>query len=141
MASVYTPDQYIFRCNQVPQPDVQKYYVAVWTRYNSSLVSQLMPKNCNQTLLVKSSMNGKSASAKVVDRCASCVGIHHQTSHPNTRYVNSATIDLSPALFRYLFNVENAVASGGVYDVEYSGPVYGGSWDGEPDPLDNPICV
>lgn len=139
MASTYKPGAYIFRCNEFAQPDVPKYYVAVWTRYDPSLTAQPMPQNCNQSMQLTNPHNGRTATAKVIDRCQSCVGVDHQTSDPTTpdSLVNGATVDLSPALFKYLYNE----APDGVYDVEYDGPVYSGSLDGPPDKLDAPNCA
>ncbi|KYG40413.1 hypothetical protein M433DRAFT_177982 [Acidomyces richmondensis BFW] len=136
MASTYIagPDA-SFRCN-LPAPD-DGFYVAVWTRYSPG-VSQPQPKNCNSTLSLRNPTTGRRANALVIDRCASCVGVNHQTSDPTTPdyVVNGATVDLSTALWNYLYND----APYGVYDIEYDGPVYGGSWDGDPDPLISPDC-
>lgn len=138
MASTYLPGAYVFRCNEFPEPDVTEYYVAVWTRYDPSLTSQPMPRNCNQSMQLSNPHNGRKATAKVIDRCASCVGVGHRTSDPTTpdSAVNGATVDLSPALFKYLYDE----APDGVYDVDYDGPVYCGSLDGDPDTLDSPDC-
>lgn len=138
MASTYPPDAYIFRCNEFAEPDVTKYYVAVWTRYDPRLTAQPVPKNCNQSIQLTNPHNGKKATAKVIDRCPSCVGVDHQTSDPTMpdSFVNGATVDLSPSLFKYLYDQ----APDGVYDIEYDGPVYGGSYDGSPDQLTTPNC-
>lgn len=136
MASVYDPGSYVFRCDtRAPE---NGFYVAVWTRYNASLIAQPAPRNCKKWLKVKNPKTGRAAQAMVIDRCASCVGVDHQTSDPTTpdSLVNGATIDLSPALWVELYDS----APYGVYDVEYDGPVYGGSWDGEPDALNSPRC-
>lgn len=137
MASVYAPDSNRFRCNT--QPPDSGFYVAVWTRYDASQVSQPMPKNCNQWLTLKNPKTGRTAEALVIDRCASCVGVDRQTSDLTTpdSLVNGATIDLSPALWDELYDG----AEYGVYDVEYDGPVFGGSWDGQPDALTSPYCA
>lgn len=136
MASVYDAGSYVFRCD-VPPPR-SGYYAAVWTRYNANERTQQAPKNCNQWLTFTNPMNGRTAEGKVIDRCASCVGVNRQTSDPTTPdiLVNGATVDLSPALWSELYNG----APYGVYDVEYNGSLYGGSWDGEPDALNTPLC-
>jgi hypothetical protein len=138
MASVYdaTPDA-AFRCgSHAPSNDL---YAAVWTRYNDRIVSQPMPKNCNGTMTLTNPKTGKSVVATIIDRCQSCVGVNHQTSDPTTpeSVVNGATIDLSRTLWNELYEG----APDGVYDVLYDGPIYSGSWDGEPDPLTSPNCI
>ena len=138
MASVYYPEGYVFRCNMVAEPDVSEYYAAVWTRYDPALTAQPMPQNCNQTIKLRNNYNGRAATAIIKDRCASCVGVNHQTSDPTTldRYVNGATIDLSPRLWEYLFDG----SPDDVFDIDYDGPVYSGSPDQEPDLLTQPNC-
>lgn len=136
MASVYYPERPVFSCDI--QPPSSNYFAAVWTRYVQSQQKQPQPKNCNEWLKVENPKNGRSATALVIDRCASCVGVGHQLSDSSVSdsYVNGATIDLSPALFSFLY--EGAVE--GVFDVVYNGSIYGGSWDGEPDALTDPDC-
>lgn len=136
MASVYYPEQPVFSCDI--QPPSSNYFVAVWTRFVQGQQKQPQPKNCNEWLAIENPRNGRSATALVIDRCASCVGVGHQLSDSNVSdsYVNGATIDLSPALFSFLY--EGAVE--GVFDVVYNGSIYGGSWDGEPDALTDPDC-
>lgn len=99
MASVYVPESNVFRCDT--QPPHSGFYVAVWTRYNASEVSQPMPKNCNQWLTLKNPKMGRTAEALVIDRCASCVGVDRQMSDPATRdsLVNGAIIDLYIAMY------------------------------------------
>jgi hypothetical protein len=136
MASVYLPVEPVFRCNI--QPPASNYFVAVWTRFVPGQQSQPQPKNCNEWLALENPKNGRTATALVVDRCASCVGVAHQMSDSTVSdsLVNGATVDLSPGLFSYLY--EGAVE--GVFDVLYNGSIYGGSWDGDPDDLRNPKC-
>lgn len=136
MASVYVPVKPMFRCNI--QPPASNYFVAVWTRFIPGEQSQPQPKNCNEWLALENPKNGRTATALVVDRCASCVGVAHQMSDSTVSdsLVNGATVDLSPGLFSYLY--EGAVE--GVFDVLYNGSIYGGSWDGDPDDLRNPNC-
>jgi hypothetical protein len=136
MASVYYPEQPLFRCNI--QPPTSNYFVAVWTRYVPVQGSQPQPKNCNEWLALENPKNGRTATALVIDRCASCVGVGHQMSdsYVPDSVVNGATIDLSPDLFHFLYED----APDGVYDITYNGSVYGGSWDGNPDDLKNPYC-
>jgi hypothetical protein len=136
MASVYYPEQPLFRCNI--QPPASNYYVAVWTRHDPDHESQPQPRNCNEWLTLENPKNGLTATALVIDRCASCVGVGHQTSDNTTSdiWVNGATIDLSPDLFKYLYSE----APDGVFDIKYNGSIYGGSWDGDPDVLKDPKC-
>ena len=136
MASVYFPLEPVFSCNI--QPPASNYFVAVWTRFVPGQQSQPKPKNCNDWLSLENPKNGRAATALVIDRCASCVGVGHQMSDSTVSdtLVNGATIDLSPELFSYLY--EGAVE--GVFDVLYNGSIYGGSWDGDPDDLKNPSC-
>ncbi|KAI6808341.1 hypothetical protein KC342_g18636 [Hortaea werneckii] len=138
MASVYDPDPFnaVFRCDLSPPQD--GFYVAMWTRYDPNLVSQPQPRNCGDRLTVRNPTTGKSQDAMVIDRCASCVGVDHQTSDPTTpdNLVNGATIDLSPALWNLLFDG----APFSVYDIDYDGETYAGSLDGEPDALVDPSC-
>lgn len=137
MASVYRPESNIFRCDI--QPPENGFYVAVWTRYDANLKSQPKPRNCNQWLTLKNPRTSRTARALVIDRCASCVGVDHQTSDPDVSddLVNGATIDLSPELWKELYDG----AEDGVYDIEYNGPVYGGSLDGQPDALLSLTCA
>lgn len=81
----------------------------------------------------------RNASAIVIDRRQSCVGVGHQASDPTTpdNWVNGATIDLSEALFNYLYDGAEA----GVYDIEHDSPIYGGSDNGDPDVLESPYCL
>lgn len=138
MASVYDPVDYVFRCNTLAEPDVPEYYAAVWTKYDPALKAQPMPQNCNQTITLKNMQNGRTASAIIKDRCASCVGVNHQTSDPNIfdSEVNGATIDLSPKLWEYLYDGSPF----DVLDIECDGPIYSGSPDQDPDPLTQPNC-
>ena len=132
MASVYLAStSSVFRCDSSPPPN--SYYVAFWTPYNGQAdASQPQPLNCNKTITVRNPRLDRIATAKVIDRCASCVGVGFQTTDPTTPecLVNGATIDMSLALWNYLFN--NAAPS--VYDVEYSGDVHAG-WNTQPEPL------
>ncbi|KAI7309155.1 hypothetical protein KC340_g10827 [Hortaea werneckii] len=138
MASVYDPDPLtaVFRCDLPPPED--EFYVAMWTRYDPNVVSQPQPRTCGDRLTVRNPTTGKSQDAMVIDRCASCVGVDHQTSDPTTpdALVNGATIDLSPALWNILFDG----APFSVYDIDYDGETYAGSLDGEPDALVDPNC-
>ena len=121
----------VFRCDSTPPPN--GYYVALWAPYNGQAdASQPQPLNCNQTMTLKNPRLGRVATAKVIDRCASCVGVGFQTADPTTPecLVNGATIDMSLALWNYLFN--NAAPT--VYDIEYSGEAHAG-WDKQPEPL------
>lgn len=137
MASVYSLEQQVFRCDL--RPPETGYYVAVWTRYDASQVSQPAPENCNTWLKLRNSKLGRTATALVIDRCASCVGVGRQTSDSQTpdSLVNGATIDLSPPLWEYLYGG----APWTVYDIEYDGPIYGGSPEKSPDVLTSPICA
>jgi hypothetical protein len=140
MASVYVAsDTDIFRCEIKPPADGM--YVAVWTRYDPMLrlTSQPKPKNCGETIHVTNPKTGVGSDALVLDRCQSCVGVGHQISDTTTadNYANGATVDLSVKLWNKLFN--NAPYT--VYDIVYSGPVYGGSDSGSPDELVNPYCL
>lgn len=137
MASVYYAEQAIFRCDI--QPPKSNYYVAVWTRYVPGQISQPPPKNCNEWLTLENPKNRRTATALIIDRCASCVGVGHQMSDltVSDSYVNGATIDLSPDVFRYLYEGMDE----GVYDIIYNGSIYGGSWDGDPDNLIDPTCA
>jgi len=136
MASVYYPEKPLFRCDI--QPPASNYFAAVWTRYAPDEIAQPQPKNCNDWLALENPKNGRTATALVIDRCASCVGVAHQMSDRNVSdsLVNGATVDLSPDLFAYLY--EGAVE--GVFDILYNGSIYGGSWDGDPDELKDPFC-
>jgi hypothetical protein len=136
MASVYFPVEPVFSCNI--KPPASNYFVAVWTRFVAGQQSQPKPRNCNDWLTLENPKNGRTATALVIDRCASCVGVGHQMSDSTVSdsLVNGATIDLSPELFSYLY--EGAVE--GVFDVSYNGSIYGGSWDGDPEDLRNTNC-
>ena len=129
MASVYYASRSsIFRCNSSPPPS--NYYVALWTQYNGHPdASQPQPINCNDMIKLKNPILGRTATAKVIDRCASCVGVGHRTNDPTTPecLVNGATIDLSLDLWNYLYNG----APLGVYDIEYFGSPYLG-WTEQP---------
>ena len=131
MASTYdaTADS-AFRCDRAPPPD--GHYVAFWTQYDEDAVSQPKPMNCNRTLSLTNPRLGKTATAPVIDRCASCAGVGRQLNDPTTPdcLVNGATVDLGRALWDFLF--EGAPPS--VYDIEYGGDVYAG-WDTNPAPL------
>lgn len=85
----------------------------------------------------------RNASAIVIDRCQSCVGVGHQASDPTTpdNWVNGATIDVSEALFNPICLYDGAEA--GVYDIEHDNvsPIYGGSDNGDPDVLESPCCL
>ena len=138
MASVYVAsDNDKFRCDIKPPADGM--YVAVWTRYDHALTAQPKPKNCGEMIHLTNPKTGVSSDAMVIDRCASCVGVGHQISDNSTadNFANGATIDLSVKLWNKLYN--NAAYA--VYDIEYSGPVYGGSESGSPDALVNPYCL
>jgi hypothetical protein len=138
MASVYVAsDTDKFRCEIKPPADGM--YVAVWTRYDRKLIAQPQPKNCGEIIHLTNPKTGVSSDALVLDRCQSCVGVGHQTSDKTTadNWVNGATVDLSVKLWNKLYN--NAPFA--VYDIVYSGPVYGGSDSGFPDELINPYCL
>jgi len=138
MASVYFASKTDkFSCEIEPPAD--ELYVAVWTRYNPSLIEQPKPKNCGEILHLKNPKTGASSDAVVLDRCQSCVGVGHQVSDLTTpdSLVNGATIDLSLKLWKKLYGE----AEPSVYDVVYSGPTYGGSDSGDPDKLENPFCA
>ena len=129
MASVYFASQDSpFRCDIAPPDD--GYYVAFWTQYNGQPeASQPPPINCNETITLRNPKLNRVATAKVIDRCASCVGVGHQTGDSTTAdcLVNGATIDLSKKLWNYLYDK----ASPSVYDIEYSGDPYLG-WREQP---------
>jgi hypothetical protein len=138
MASVYiASDTDAFHCEIKPPADGM--YVAVWTRYDPKLTEQPKPKNCGEMIHLTNPKTGVSSDALVLDRCQSCVGVGHQASDNTTadNWVNGATIDLSVKLWNKLYN--NAPLT--VYDIVYSGPVYGGSDSGSPDKLINPYCL
>ncbi|KAM0714158.1 hypothetical protein Q7P37_010307 [Cladosporium fusiforme] len=138
MASMYIASRNdAFRCDLPPPAD--ELYVAVWTRYDPELTSQPKPRNCGEIVHLENPKTGASSDAMVIDRCQSCVGVDHQASDPTTLdlLVNGATIDLSVNLWKKLYGE----AQGSVYDVLYNGSVYGGSHDGEPDKLVNPLCT
>jgi len=138
MASVYVAsDSAHFRCDIKPPADGM--YVAVWTRYDNALTGQPQPKNCGKTIHLTNPKTGVSSDAMVIDRCASCVGVGHQISDNSTadNFANGATIDLSLKLWNKLYN--NAPQA--VYDIDYSGPIYGGSESGPPDELIGPYCL
>jgi len=137
MASVYFASKTdTFSCELEPPDD--ELYVAVWTRYDPTLIKQPKPKNCGEILHLKNPKTGVSSDAVVLDRCQSCVGVDHQVSDRTTpdSLVNGATIDLSLNLWNKLYGD----AKPSVYDVVYNGPVYGGSDSGDPDKLQNPYC-
>jgi hypothetical protein len=99
MASVYHASKDdVFRCELEPPAD--ELYVAVWTRYDPSLIAQPKPKNCGKTLHLENPKTGASSDAIVLDRCQSCVGVDHQVSDPTTpdSLVNGATGDCSIGL-------------------------------------------
>lgn len=77
-------------------------------------------------------MLDKSASAQIIDRCASCVGVGHALGDPTTpdNLANGATVDLSRDLWNHLSDG----AAGDVFDVEYDGDALLG-WDEPPTPL------
>jgi hypothetical protein len=138
MASAYVAsDTDLLHCEIKPPADGM--YVAVWTRYDPKLIEQPQPKNCGEMIHLTNPKTGVSADALVLDRCQSCVGVGHQVSDQTTadNWVNGATIDLSVNLWNKLYN--NAPLA--VYDIVYSGPVYGGSDSGPPDELVNPYCL
>jgi hypothetical protein len=138
MASVYVAsDTDAFRCEIEPPADGM--YVAVWTRYDPKLPSQPKPKNCGEIVHLTNPKTGVSSDALVLDRCQSCVGVDHQASDPSTcdDWVNGATIDLSVRLWNLLYDS----AAYAVYDIDYDGPVYGGSDDGPPDGLTSLYCL
>ena len=132
MASVYLASRRsAFRCDSAPP--LTDYYVALWTPFNGQAdASQPQPLNCNQTITLRNPRLDRVATAKVIDRCASCVGVGYQTADPTTPdcLVNGATIDMSLALWNHMFNE----AAPSVYDVEYSGDAHAG-WNTQPEPL------
>ncbi|THV91245.1 hypothetical protein D6D27_05378, partial [Aureobasidium pullulans] len=112
-----------FRCDNVSYP-ADDYYVAFWTRYDSSLAlsknSQPAPINCGQRLKFTNPLTGLSASGVVLDRCASCIGVGDLSlNDPTTNegLVNGATVDFSRELWNKIYNG----APGDVYDVVYVG--------------------
>jgi hypothetical protein len=128
MASMYYADSTsVFRCDVAPPSD--GYFVAFWTQYQEGDASQPQPLNCNLSIRLTNARLGRTATATVIDRCASCVGVGHQVSDPTTPdcLVNGATVDLSPDLWDFLY----AGAPPSVYDIEYDGDPYLG-WDAEP---------
>lgn len=119
MASVYDATQEsTFRCTDIEYPS-NGYYVAFWTQYDSTLISQPEPVNCGQYMNFTNPLTGVSASALVLDRCASCVGVGKQLNDPTTSQglVNGATVDMSRALWNRIYSG----APGDVYDILYSG--------------------
>ncbi|CAD0043018.1 unnamed protein product [Aureobasidium pullulans] len=124
MASVYDATRTsTFRCDNVSYP-ADDYYVAFWTRYDSSLAlsknSQPAPINCGQRLKFTNPLTGLSASGVVLDRCASCIGVGDLSlNDPTTNegLVNGATVDFSRELWNKIYNG----APGDVYDVIYVG--------------------
>jgi hypothetical protein len=129
MASVYDADHSsTFRCDGLEYPS-DGYYVAFYTRYNSTLEdeekSQPAPVNCGQNVSFTNPLTGVSETALVLDRCASCVGVGGQLNDPNTDQilVNGATVDFSRALWNKIYNN----APNNVYDVQYSGKVLQGT--------------
>ena len=142
MASVYdAAPGAAFRCNLSPPSN--DFYVAVWTPPNGEQGSQPQPLNCGNYLGLTNPLTGKNTVARVIDRCASCVGLNRQTNDPSTPdcLVNGATVDLSRSLWNYLFDH----AEGTVYNIEYNGTEYGGSCNVSqctlPSPLTSPDCV
>ena len=130
MASAYNASD-TFRCGGVAPADGM--YAAVWTQYNGDPTgSQPLPVNCNESISLRNPKTGSRATAKIIDRCASCVGVGYQMADPTVpEYtINGATIDLSLQLWATLF--ENA--SLGVYDIEYDGRPHLG-WPDLPQPL------
>lgn len=131
MASTYDADTTsIFRCNAAPPSD--GYFVAFWTQYRAGSISQPQPLNCNHSVRLTNPRLDRTATAFVIDRCASCVGVGRKVNDPTTPdcLVNGATVDLSPDLWNFLY----AGAPPSVYDIEYEGDVYAG-WDADPSPL------
>ena len=130
MASVYEASHYgPFRCGGVAPPD--QHYVAFWTQFDGDITgSQPQPINCNETISLRNPKTGKTATAKVIDRCASCVGVGFQMADPTVpeEVVNGATIDLSLNLWHFLFGWRAPL---GVYDIEYEGRSHLG-WLEEP---------
>ncbi|KEQ57628.1 uncharacterized protein M437DRAFT_70647 [Aureobasidium melanogenum CBS 110374] len=119
MASVYDATQEsTFRCTDIEYPS-NGYYVAFWTQYDSTLISQPEPVNCGLYMNFTNPLTGVSASALVLDRCASCVGVGKQLNDPTTSQglVNGATVDMSRALWNRIYSG----APGDVYDILYSG--------------------
>ncbi|KAK5162830.1 uncharacterized protein LTR77_011156 [Saxophila tyrrhenica] len=131
MASVYNEDV-AFRCDLAAPPD--GYYVALWTQYTDHSIPQPPPTTCGQTLSLTNPKLNRTATATVIDRCASCVGVGRRLNDRTTPdcLVNGATVDVSPALWNFLF--DNAIPS--VYDIEYEGDVYAG-WPVDPARLDD----
>jgi len=128
MASVYDADSNsVFRCDDLTYPS-DGYYVAFYTPYNSTLAiegkSQPAPANCGHHVDFKNPLTGVSATALVLDRCASCIGVGGQLNDPNTdqSLVNGATVDFSRALWDKIYNH----APNNVYDVQYAGKVLQG---------------
>jgi hypothetical protein len=128
MASVYDADSSsIFRCDDLEYP-TDGYYVAFYTQYDSTLEvekkSQRAPVNCGQHVSFTNPLTGVSATALVLDRCASCIGVGGQLNDPNTdqSLVNGATVDFSRALWNKIYNN----APNNVYDVQYVGKVLQG---------------
>lgn len=119
MASVYDATQEsTFRCTDIEYPS-NGYYVAFWTQYDRTLISQHEPVNCGQYMNFTNPLTGASASALVLDHCASCVGVGKQLNDPTTSQglVNGATVDMSRALWNRIYHG----APGNVYDILYSG--------------------
>jgi hypothetical protein len=128
MASVYDADHSsTFRCDDLEYPS-NGYYVAFYTRYNSTLEdeekSQPAPVNCGQNVSFTNPLTGVSETALVLDRCASCIGVGGQLNDPSTDQilVNGATVDFSRALWNKIYNN----APNNVYDVQYSGKILQG---------------
>ncbi|KAH0405520.1 hypothetical protein KCU89_g62, partial [Aureobasidium melanogenum] len=123
LASVYDADSNsVFRCDDLTYPS-NGYYVAFYTPYNSTLAiegkSQPAPAKCGQYVDFKNPLTGVSATALVLDRCASCIGVGGQLNDPSTdqSLVNGATVDFSRALWNKIYNN----APNNVYDVQYAG--------------------
>lgn len=128
MASVYDAESTsTFRCDGLSYPP-DGYYVAFYTRYENTLEvekkSQPEPVNCGQYVSFTNPMTGVSATAMVLDRCASCIGVGGQLNDPNTdqSLVNGATVDFGRALWNKIYNN----APDNVYDVQYVGEVLQG---------------
>lgn len=134
MASVYIADRSsTFRCDGVPYPD-DDFYVAFWTQWSADLEgrSQPAPTNCGQKVALTNPKTGRMAEAVVIDRCASCVGVNNSPDDPTLalNLVNGATVDLSQALWNFLYDGEAL----GVFDIAYDGDPYTG-WSQSPKAL------
>jgi len=103
-----------FRCD--PKPPPNDYYVAFWTLVNPTLnaekAPQPTPRSCGMNITVSNpKMPARSAVARVIDRCAACVGVGHMMDDPTTpeSAVNGATIDLSKSLFNFLYDQDKSL--------------------------------